>query len=49
MAIVGGFILILIVAFLVWVALMSKFENIGDKVTNKISKTFDEKKENKND
>lgn len=48
MAVIGGFILILIVAFIAWIALMSKFKKIGDKVTDKIEKTFGEEKgENK--
>ena len=49
MAIVGGFILILIGVALVWIALMSKFKKIGNKVTNKVEKTFAEEKESKND
>lgn len=46
MAIIGGFILVIIGAFLLWIALMSKFKKIGKKVTKKITKTFTEKKEN---
>ena len=44
MAIVGGILLILIGAFLIWVAFMSKFEKVGNKITNKIDKTFKEEK-----
>lgn len=40
MAVVGGFILIIIMAFLAWVVLMVKFEKIGNKVTGRIDKTF---------
>lgn len=49
MAVFGGFILIIILAFLVWVALMNKFWKIGNKVTDKIEKTFSEKEQGKND
>lgn len=48
MAVVGGFLLILIVAVIIWVGLMSKFAKIGNKITNRINKTFGESKgENK--
>lgn len=44
MAVFGGIILVIIIAFLIWVALMKKFKKIGEKVTNKIKKTFGEEK-----
>ena len=44
MAIVGGVVLIIIGIFLIWLALASKFEKIGNKVANKIDKTFKEDK-----
>lgn len=46
MAVFGGLVLILIVAFILWLALAGKFEKIGSKVTNKIEKTFKEDKGN---
>lgn len=49
MAVVGGVLLIIIVAFLIWVAFMNKFEKVGNKIANKIDKTFKEEKGNKND
>ena len=49
MAVVGGIVLILIGAFLIWIALMGKFKNIGSKVSNKVEKTFKEEKGNNND
>ncbi len=47
MAILGGIILIIIFFFLIWVALMGKFEKIGIKITNKIEKTFGKKENEK--
>lgn len=44
MAVIGGILIIIIVAFLIWVALMGKFEKVGNKVTKKIDKTFKEEK-----
>lgn len=44
MAVVGGFILILIVVFLIWIALMSRFTKIGNKIFKRIDKTFSESK-----
>lgn len=44
MAVIGGIILILIVAIILWIALMGKFEKIGKKITNRINKTFKEEK-----
>lgn len=47
MAVVGGILLILIGLFILWVGLMSKFAKIGNKITNRIKKTFESKGENK--
>ena len=46
MAMVGTFLFIIIVVFIIWVAFMDRFERIGNRVTKKIEKTFKEKKEN---
>lgn len=44
MAVVGGFLLILIGAFLIWIALMGRFTKIGNKIFNRMDKTFGESK-----
>lgn len=49
MAVVGGIILIIIIAFLIWIALMGRFTKIGNKVTNRVDKTFGEKERKSND
>lgn len=49
MAVFGGIILILTCALIIWVSLMGRFEKIGDKVSDKIEKTFKEEKGKNNE
>lgn len=48
MAVFGGFLLIFIGAVLIWIALMGRFTKIGSKVINRIEKTFNGNKGEKN-
>ncbi len=49
MAVFGAFIVIITLAFIVWVAFMGNFEKIGNKVADKIERTFKEEKGKNNE
>ena len=44
MAVFGALIIIITLVFIIWVAFMGNFEKIGNKVADKIEKTFKEEK-----